>query len=190
MSAHKFYGPKGIGALYVKKGTKMIPYLHGGAQERRRRAGTENVAGIVGMAKAIEVAAKEIKEDKTQISALRDKLINGLLDNIDASYLNGHPTNRLPNNANIGFRFIEGESMCLNLDALGIYASTGSACSSATLDASHVLLAIGLEHEQAHGSLRFSLGRSTSEDDIQAVIEKLPPIIERLRMMSPLYKKP
>lgn len=189
MSAHKFYGPKGVGALYIRKGTRLVSHLHGGDQERRRRAGTENVAGIIGMAKAIEIASKRIKEDSVRISGLRDKLIDGLLNSIEDSSLNGHPTKRLPNNVNIAFRFIEGESMLLSLDAQDIYASTGSACSSSTLEASHVLLAIGLPHEIAHGSLRFTLGRTTTAEQIEIVIEKLKPIIERLRMMSPLAQK-
>ena len=189
ISAHKFYGPKGVGALYVRKGTKMVAHIYGGAQERRKRAGTENVPGIIGMAKAIEIAAGRMENDAVRIAMLRDKLIDGLLSGVEESHLNGHPTKRLPNNVNIAFRYVEGESMLLNLDAHGIYASTGSACSSSTLEPSHVLLAIGLPHEVAHGSLRFTLGRSTTESQISAVIEKLPPIVERLRMMSPLYKK-
>lgn len=189
ISAHKFYGPKGIGALYIRKGTRMISHLHGGEQEHRRRAGTENVPGIIGMAKAIEVAAERMEKDAVQIAMLRDKLIEGLLGKIEESSLNGHPTKRLPNNVNIAFRYVEGESMLLNLDAQNIYASTGSACSSSTLEPSHVLLAIGLPHEVAHGSLRFTLGRSTTPSQIDSVIEKLPPIVERLRMMSPLYQK-
>lgn len=189
MSAHKFYGPKGIGALYIRKGTRMIAHLHGGDQEHRRRAGTENVAGIIGTAKAIEIAAERMENDAVQIAMNRDKLIEGLLGAIEESSLNGHPTKRLPNNVNIAFRYVEGESMILNLDAQNIYASTGSACSSSTLEPSHVLLAIGLSHEVAHGSLRFTLGRSTTPSQIETVIEKLPPIVERLRMMSPLYQK-
>lgn len=189
MSGHKFYGPKGIGALYIRKGTRMVPYIYGGQQERRRRAGTENVPGIIGLAKAIEIAAGNMDDSAVQIAFLRDKLIDGLLNTVDDSSLNGHPTKRLPNNVNIGFRYIEGESVLLNLDAAGIYASTGSACSSATLEPSHVLLELGLSHEQAHGSIRFTLGRSTTATQIETVIEKLPPIVERLRMMSPLYQK-
>ncbi|KKM06169.1 hypothetical protein LCGC14_1746720, partial [marine sediment metagenome] len=189
MSAHKFCGPKGVGALYIRKGTPMSSLLHGGAQERRRRAGTENITGIVGMAKALELAELRMTGDAKQMTKLRNKLTNGLLGAVDDSFLNGHPTKRLPNNVNIGFRFIEGESILLNLDALGIYASTGSACSSATLEPSHVLLALGLAHEEAHGSIRFTLGRDTTEKQIDAVIEKFPPIVERLRMMSPIYQK-
>ncbi len=189
MSAHKFCGPKGVGALYIRKGTPMSSLLHGGAQERRRRAGTENITGIVGMAKALELAEHRMTDDAKQMTKLRNKLTNGLLGAVDDSFLNGHPTKRLPNNVNIGFRFIEGESILLNLDALGIYASTGSACSSATLEPSHVLLALGLAHEEAHGSIRFTLGRDTTEKQIDAVIEKFPPIVERLRMMSPIYQK-
>ena len=189
MSAHKFCGPKGVGALYIRKGTPMSSLLHGGAQERRRRAGTENITGIVGMAKALELAELRMAGDAKQMTKLRNKLTNGLLGAVDDSFLNGHPTKRLPNNVNIGFRFIEGESILLNLDALGIYASTGSACSSATLEPSHVLLALGMAHEEAHGSIRFTLGRDTTEKQIDAVIEKFPPIVERLRMMSPIYQK-
>jgi len=189
MSAHKFYGPKGTGALYVRKGTRLISHMLGGDQERRRRAGTENVAGIVGMAKAIDIAAKRINADASQISALRDKLINNMLEKVEESSLNGHPAKRLPNNANIAFRYVEGESMLLNLDAQNIYVSTGSACSSSTLEASHVLLGIGLSHEEAHGSIRFTLGRSTTAEQIDTVVEKMSQIVERLRMMSPLYQK-
>ena len=189
MSAHKFYGPKGVGALYIRKGTPMVSLLHGGAQERRRRAGTENIPGIIGMTKALEIAEKRMADDAKQIAKLRDYLIEQLLDKVDDSFLNGHPARRLANNVNIGFRYVEGESMLLNLDALGIYASTGSACSSATLEPSHVLLAIGLAHEEAHGSVRFTLGRETTEEQLNTVIKKFPPIVERLRMMSPIYQK-
>lgn len=188
ISAHKFYGPKGVGAQYIRRGTKMVSLIHGGEQERRRRAGTENVAGIVGLAKALELAVEEMCESSKRIKGLRDMLINGLLE-VDYTKLNGHPEKRLPNNANIGFEFIEGESILLNLDALNIYASTGSACSSSTLEPSHVLLAIGLPHEIAHGSLRMTLGKHSTEEDIKTVIKELPPIVERLRVMSPLYEK-
>jgi cysteine desulfurase len=189
LSAHKFYGPKGVGLLYIRRGTRMVPLIHGGQQERRRRAGTENVAEIIAMSKAIEMAVENMPENSKRISALRDKLIKGLMDAVDYTRLNGHPTSRLPNNVNIGFEFIEGESILLNLDSLGIYASTGSACSSSTLEASHVLLAIGLKHEIAHGSIRMTLGKHTTEEDIEVVLKELPPIIEKLRSMSPLYEK-
>lgn len=189
LSAHKFYGPKGVGALYIRRGTKMVSLLQGGDQERRRRAGTENVAGIIGLAKALEISIEEIEQTSRRVTVLRDKLIKGLMENVEYTRLNGHPTKRLPNNVNIGFEFIEGESILLNFDQLGIYASTGSACSSATLEPSHVLLAIGRPHELAHGSIRMTLGKYTTEEDIDTVIKELPPIVEKLRAMSPLYEK-
>lgn len=188
ISAHKFYGPKGVGALYVRKGTKLAPLMHGGEQERRRRAGTENVPGIVGFGKAAELARQDMGEEAKRLSYLRDKLITGLLERIDHIKLNGHPSNRLPNNVNISVDFVEGESMLLNLDLAGICASTGSACSSQSLEPSHVLLAMGLSHEQAHGSLRFSLGRWTTENEIEHVLDVLPRIVAKLRAMSPLLK--
>ncbi len=189
ISAHKFYGPKGVGMLYLRKGTKITPLIHGGHQENRKRAGTENVAGIIGMAKAMEIAINGIDENNNKISKLRDKLIEGLLSNIDYTFLNGPKDKRLPNNANIGFQYIEGESILLNLEQKGIYASTGSACSSDTLDPSHVLIAVGLPHEKAHGCIRMSLSKHTTEVDIDTVIKEFPPIIEKLRAMSPLYEK-
>jgi len=189
MSAHKFYGPKGVGALYVRKGTRLIPLLHGGAQENNRRASTENVPGIVGFGVAAELAAKDLAAENKKLLPLRDKLIKGLTTLIPDVRLNGHPTERLANNVNVSVRYIEGESMLLNLDMLGIAASSGSACTSGSLDPSHVLLAIGLPHEIAHGSLRFSLGKQTTEAEIDHVLAKLPPIVEKLRKMSPLYKK-
>jgi cysteine desulfurase len=187
MSAHKLYGPKGVGALYIRKGVKVVPLLHGGGQEKGRRSGTENIPGIVGLGIAAELAGREMDEEAERLTELREKLISGILE-IPDSILNGHPTNRLPNNVNVGVKYVEGESMLLNLDLEGICASTGSACSSASLEASHVLLAIGVPQEQAHGSLRFSLGRWTTEQEIDRVLEVLPGIVTRLRNMSPLYK--
>lgn len=189
LSGHKFYGPKGIGALYIRKGVKMYSFVHGGAQERGRRAGTENVPGIVGLGKAIELAVNGLPEHSARISALRDKLIKGVLEKIPYSRLNGHPQKRLPGNTNFCFQYIEGESLLLNLDMKGIAASSGSACTSGSLDPSHVLLAIGLPHEIAHGSLRLTLGDANTEEDIDYVLEILPEIVDRLRQMSPLYEK-
>lgn len=189
LSAHKFYGPKGIGALYIRKGVKLISFLHGGAQERGRRAGTENVPGIVGLGKAIELADSKLDESVRRISALRDKLIKGIMEKIPYTRLNGHAENRLANNANFCFEYIEGESLLLNLDMKGVAGSSGSACTSGSLDPSHVLLAIGLPHEIAHGSLRLSLGEVNTEDDIEYVLEILPEIVNKLRLMSPLYEK-
>ncbi|MFC1983590.1 cysteine desulfurase NifS [Chloroflexota bacterium] len=188
MSAHKLYGPKGVGALYIRKGTKLLPFMHGGEQERRRRASTENVPGIVGFGKAAELALQDMIEEVERLTHLRDRLINGLLERIDHSRLNGHPVTRLPNNVNISIDFVEGESMLLNLDLEGICASTGSACSSSSLEPSHVLLALGLPQEQAHGSLRFSLGKWTTEQDIERVLDVLSGIVAKLRVMSPLLK--
>lgn len=187
MSSHKLYGPKGVGALYVRKGTRIISFMHGGEQERRRRASTENVPGIVGFGKAVEIAKEEMDEEAKRLTSLRDRLIKGILERIEEVRLNGHPTQRLPNNVNVSVEFVEGESMLLNLDLAGIAASTGSACSSSTLEPSHVLLAIGLSPEIAHGSLRFTLGRGTTEEDIDYVLEILPKIVTKLRSMSPLY---
>ncbi len=188
LSAHKFYGPKGVGALYIRKGTKIHPFSHGGAQERNRRAGTENVAGIVGLGKAIELATQSLSEYAAKLQKLRDKLIDGVLSKIDYVRLNGDRNQRLPNNANFSFEFIEGESLLLMLDMKGIAASSGSACTSGSLDPSHVLLAIGLEHEVAHGALRITLGEDNTEEDIDYLLEVLPEIISRLREMSPLYE--
>jgi len=188
ISAHKFYGPKGVGALYVRKGTKLASLLHGGEQEKGRRAGTENVPGIVGLGKAAELAGREIGKEAERQAYLRDKLIKGLIEKIDHIRLNGHPTKRLPNNVNISVDFVEGESMLLNLDLEGICASTGSACSSASLEPSHVLLALGIPLEQAHSSLRFTLGRENTEADVERVVEVLPRIVGKLRAMSPLLK--
>ncbi len=187
-SAHKVYGPKGIGFLYIKKGTKINPLLHGGDQENRKRASTSNTAAIVGFAKAIEIAKKEMVPEGKKLIFLRDKLINTILDRIENSHLNGHPFKRLPNNVNISIEYIEGESIVLNLDMLGVCCSTGSACTSSKLLSSHVLLAIGVDPEVAHSSLRFTLGKSSKEEEIDYVIEKLPKIVEKLRAMSPLTK--
>ncbi len=188
MSAHKLYGPKGVGALYIRKGTKLIPFMHGGEQERRRRASTENVPGIVGFGKAIELAQQEMSEEAKRLAYLRDQLINGFMEQIDHIRLNGHLLNRLPNNVNVSVDFVEGESMVLNLDLEGICASTGSACSSSSLEPSHVLLAMGLSPEQAHGSLRFTLGKWTTKEEIDRVLEVLPQVVVKLRAMSPLLK--
>lgn len=187
LSAHKFYGPKGIGALYIKKGIKLHPFIHGGAQERNRRAGTENLPGIVGLGKAIELANSKLEESSKRLMAMRDRLISGVLNSIENVRLNGHPTRRLPGNANFSFEFIEGESLLLSLDMKGIAASSGSACTSGSLDPSHVLLAIGLPHEIAHGSLRLTLGDGNTDEDIDYVLEILPGIVQRLREMSPLF---
>jgi cysteine desulfurase len=188
ISAHKLYGPKGVGALYVRKGIKLVSLLHGGEQEKRRRAGTENVPAIVGLGKAIELAGQTMNKEAERLSYLRDKLIEGLVERIDQIRLNGHPRKRLPNNVNVSVDFVEGESMLLNLDLEGICASTGSACSSSSLEPSHVLLALGLSPEQAHGSLRFTFGRENTEEDIERVLEVLPRIVAKLRAMSPLLK--
>ena len=188
ISAHKLYGPKGVGALYIRKGTKSVSLIHGGEQEKRRRAGTENVPAIVGLGKAMGIAGQTVNREVERLSYLRDKLIEGLVERIDNIRLNGHPRKRLPNNVNVSVDFVEGESMLLNLDLEGICASTGSACSSSSLEPSHVLLALGLPAEQAHGSLRFTLGRESTEADVERVLEVLPGIVVGLRTMSPLLK--
>ncbi|MEJ6952063.1 cysteine desulfurase NifS [Natronospora cellulosivora (SeqCode)] len=188
LSAHKFNGPKGVGALYIRKGTKIIPLLSGGAQERQKRAGTENVAGIVGMAKALEIATIELDKNIEYMRNLRDKLINEIESKIEYSILNGpRNENRLANNVHFCFRYIEGEAILLNLDMLGIAASSGSACTSGSLDPSHVLLAIGHPHEIAHGSLRLSIGLDTTVEDVEYVSSVLPSIVQKIRDMSPLY---
>ena len=186
ISAHKLYGPKGVGALYIRKGTLIEPLLHGGGHERNIRSSTENVPGIVGFGKAAELAREHLPE-AGKTSRLRDSLIKGLLE-IKESYLNGHPTKRLPDNVNARFSYIEGESMILNLDMKGVAASTGSACSSTSLEPSHVLLAIGLKHEEAHGSLRLTLGRGNTQEDVDHVVSVLPDIVNKLRMISPLTR--
>jgi len=188
MSAHKFYGPKGVGALYIRKGTRMAAFMHGGGQERNRRGGTENVPGLVGFGKASEIAREAVPEESVRLTRLRDYLMKSILEQIDGVRLNGHPTQRLPNNVNVSIDYVEGESMLLNLDLEAICASTGSACSSSTLEASHVLLALGLTHEQAHSSLRFTMGKWTTSEDMDGVLEVLPRIVYKLRAMSPLLK--
>ncbi len=189
VSAHKIYGPKGVGALYMRLGINVENFMHGGAQERSKRAGTENVAGIVGFAKAASLACGNIEKDKERLTKMRDRLISGIEEKIPYIKFNGHRTERLPNNVNFSFRYIEGEALLLMLDMKGIAASSGSACTSGSLDPSHVLLAIGLPHEIAHGSLRLSIGDFTTEEDIDYVLETLPGIVERLRAMSPLYEE-
>lgn len=189
ISAHKLYGPKGVGALYLRKGTRMTPLLHGGDQERGRRASTYNLPGIVGFGKSAALAKDRMTEEEQKTTRLRDKLIAGVLSHVPHSRLNGHPVCRLPNNAHFAIPYVEGEAMLLRLDMEGIACSTGSACTSSSLEPSHVLIAIGLPHEIAHGSLRFTLGRQTTEEEIDYVIGVLPPVVERLRAMSPLYQK-
>ncbi len=187
-SGHKIYAPKGVGALYIRKGVRIANFMDGGAQERNRRGGTENVASIVGMAKAFELAVAEMAENSARLSGLRDALIEGILARIPNTRLNGHRTQRLPNNANFSFEFIEGESILLMLDHYGYECSSGSACTSGSLEPSHVLLGIGLPHEIAHGSLRVTFGHANSLDDVHALIEDLVIIVQRLRDMSPLYQ--
>lgn len=186
MSAHKFYGPKGVGVLYIRRGVKLEPLIYGGGQERKRRAGTENVAGIVGLATALELAVAEMPKEAERLAALRDRLIEGIRSKIDHVKLNGHPTMRLPGHVNMSFKFVEGEALLLNLDLKGIAASSGSACTSGSLEPSHVLLAMGIPHEVAHGSVRMTMGRATEAEDVDYVLEVLPPIVEKLRAMSPL----
>lgn len=189
LSGHKFHAPKGVGALYIRSGVKIDRFIRGGAQERGQRAGTENLASIVGMGRAIELAAQNLEAHNAKLSALRDRLIQGILSNIPEVRLNGHPTMRLPGNVNVSIRYIEGESLLLSLDLKGIAASSGSACTSGSLDPSHVLLAIGLPHEIAHGSLRFSLSEENTEAEVDYVIDTLREIVDRLRAMSPLYNQ-
>ena len=188
MSGHKFYAPKGVGALYVKKGVRLPSFIHGGDQERKKRAATENIPGIVGMGVAIELAVAEMEERNRTLIPLRDRLINEIEEKIPFAKLNGPREKRLPGHVNFSFEFIEGESLLLLLDMAGICASSGSACTSGSLDPSHVLMAIGLPHEIAHGSLRLTLGRENTAEDVDYIMEKLPPIVERLREMSPLYE--
>ena len=188
LSAHKFYGPKGVGLLYIRRGVPLLPMQTGGSHERKRRAGTENVPYIVGLATALRIAYEE-EGDATnaRIARLRDRLISGVLERIPESRLSGHPTQRLPNNASFLFKYIEGESILLNLDQMGVAASSGSACTSGSLEPSHVLTAMGYPHEVAHGSLRLTLGRENTEEDVDYVLDILPGIVEKLRRMSPLY---
>ena len=186
MSGHKLYGPNGVGVLYLRKGTRIDSLIDGGSQEKNRRAGTENVAGIVGMGKAVELAEKRLVQgEEYKIIKLRDKLVKDIAEKIDHVHLNGHPAKRLPGNVNLCFEFIEGESMLLNLDMEGVAASSGSACTSGSLEPSHVLLAIGLPPEIAHGSLRLTLGKDNTEEEVEYVIDILPKIIEKLRALSP-----
>ena len=187
-SGHKINGPKGIGVMYIRKGVKILSFIHGGAQERQRRAGTHNVPGIVGIGKAAEISVANMEKNNAYEISLRDHLIERVLSEIPYSRLNGHRTDRLPNNANFCFRFIEGESMLILLDQAGICGSSGSACTSGSLDPSHVLLAIGLPHEIAHGSLRLTISEKTTMEDIDYTVDTLKKIIERLRSMSPLYE--
>jgi cysteine desulfurase len=189
VSSNDVYGPKGVGALYIKKGVRLEPLTHGGGQERALRSGTENLPGIVGLGKASETAKKEMPAESKRLKKLRDKLIKGLLDPVPHSFLNGHPTERLPNNAAVRYSFIEGESILLDLDMNGVAASSGSACTAKTLEPSHVLRAIGLKHEEAHGSLLFTLGRQNTEEEVDYVIRIMPEIVKRLREMSPLTPK-
>ncbi len=188
LSGHKFYGPKGAGALYIKKGIKIDPLIHGGHHERQRRAGTENVPGIVGLGKTSESTSREMENRKGHLLHLRDKLEKGIGERIDDVKLNGHPQKRLPNTLNISFKFIEGESLIINLDLKGVAVSTGSACTSGSLKPSHVLLAMGVSPKIAQGSIRFSLGKENREEDIDYVLDVLPEIVDRLRKISPLYK--
>ena len=187
MSGHKFHAPKGIGVLYIRKGVRLQQFMNGGAQERNRRAGTENLASIVGIGKAIELATADIDAHNAQLSAIRDHMIERIVKEIPFTRLNGHPTTRLPGNVNVCFRFIEGESLLMLLDAKGIAGSSGSACTSGSLDPSHVLLAIGLPHEIAHGSLRLSLSEENTMEEADYVVDALVEIVSRLRSMSPLY---
>ncbi len=188
LSAHKFYGPKGVGVLYIRKGVKANNLIYGGGQEKGKRAGTENVPGIIGLGKAIEIANENIDEYNKKMTYLRDKLIKGIMENIPHTILTGHPEKRLPGSASFCFKYIEGEALLLNLDLKGIAGSSGSACTSGSLDPSHVLLSIGLPHEIAHGSLRLTLGHVNTEEDIDYVIKVLPGIVQKLRDMSPLYE--
>ena len=188
-SGHKIYGPKGVGILYIRRGTKIDSIMYGGSQERKQRPGTENLSSIVGFGLAAELAGKEIDEENKKQTKLRDKLIKGILESIPNTRLNGHHEKRIASNVNVSIEFIEGESLLLSLDMKGIGASSGSACTSGSLDPSHVLLAMGLSHEIAHGSLRMTLGRDTTEEDVDYVLEVLPQVVDRLRAMSPLYNK-
>lgn len=190
LSAHKFHGPKGVGALYIRSGTRINPLIVGGAQERAQRAGTENVACIVGLGVAIERATKALEHNNAVIAELRDRLEQKILDRVSDVKLNGHPTQRVSNITNLSFRYIEGESILLNLDMKGVAASTGSACASGSLDPSHVMLAIGLSHERAHGSVRFSFSEENTTDEVDRAVEIVKEAVERLRAMSPLYTNP
>jgi cysteine desulfurase len=188
LSGHKLYAPKGIGALYIRRGVKLLPLIHGGHQERNRRAGTENVAGIVGFGKACEIAREGVGKNAERLIRLRDKLHRGIMKRIDQVTLNGHPATRLPTTLNLSFDHVDGESLLLNLDMKGIAASSGSACTSGSIEASHVLLAMGVPMKLALGSVRFSLGTESSEDEIDHLLDVLPPVVEKIRSISPLYK--
>lgn len=190
LNGSKMYGPKGVGLLYLRRGLKLQSLIFGGSQERSVRPGTENVAGIIGMAEALQIAESEREDYTTRLSGLRDALIAGIQERIQKTRLNGHKTERLPNNVNISFMDIEGEALLLYLDAKGIFASTGSACTSKSLDPSHVILALGMPYEVAHGSIRFTLGRSTTKEDIDYVLEELPPLVAKLRAISPVNVDP
>ena len=187
LSGHKLYGPKGVGALYIRKGTRIEPFMNGGGQEEGRRGSTHNVPGIVGLGKAVEIAAREMNEEAQRLELYRDSLIEGLFQKIEFVHLNGHPRKRLPNNVNVSIEFIEGEATLVSLDIAGICASTGSACSSESLEPSHVLTAMQVPAEEARCSLRFSLGKWTTEAEVQRVLEVLPEIVEKLRAVSPLF---
>lgn len=187
ISGHKLYGPKGMGALFVKRGTRLVPLIHGGHHERNRRGGTENVAGIIAMGKAAEIAARDMASEIEHLGSLRDRLERGMAERVPHIKVNGHADRRLPNTSNISFEFVEGESLLLNLDMKGVAASSGSACTSGSLEPSHVLVSMGLTHELSHGSVRFSLGKSNTAEEIDYLLEIMPPIVERMRAMSPLY---
>lgn len=189
LSSNDMYGPKGVGALYIRSGVRIEPIIHGGGQERGLRSGTENVPSIVGFGKAAEIAVNEMQSESERLSRLRDKLIKGLLESVPYAFLNGHPKKRLPDNAAVRFNFIEGESILLSLDMMGVAASSGSACTAKTLEPSHVLLATGLKHEEAHGSVLFTLGRQNTEEEVDYVLQIMPDIVKRLRAMSPLTPK-
>jgi cysteine desulfurase len=188
LSSNDLYGPKGVGALYIRSGVPLRPVMTGGGQEKGLRSGSENISGIVGMGKACELAKQEMENDARMMEALREKLIDGVLGNMKYSYLTGHRTKRLPHIASFRFSFIEGESIIMSLSDLGVEASTGSACSVKTLEPSHVLIAIGLRHEEAHGSLLLSLNKWNTQADVDHVLESLPPVVDRLRALSPLYQ--
>ena len=187
ISGHKLYAPKGVGALFIKRGTRLVPLIHGGHQERNRRGGTENVAGIVAMGKAAEIAMRDMDKEIEHLQVLKERLEKGMADKVPHIKVNGHADKRLPNTSNISFEFVEGESLLLNLDMKGIAASSGSACTSGSLEPSHVLVSMGLTHELSHGSVRFSLGKSNTIEEIDYLLEIMPPIVERMRSMSPLY---
>ena len=189
LSGHKFHAPKGVGVLYIRKGVKLQRLINGGAQEKTQRAGTENMASIVGLGKAIEIAEANVEQHNEYLIPLRDHMIERILKEIPHSRLNGHPTERLPGNLNVSIEYIEGEALLLSLDLKGVAASTGSACASGSLDPSHVLLAIGLPHEIAHGSLRFSLSEENTMEEVDYAVDELKVIVERLRAMSPLYNR-